>query len=64
MSNRVDKENKKTYIIAEKRLSELFKSPTDKNGAPLYEIKQKYKGKDLKGKKYKPLFPYFLDVSS
>jgi len=45
---------KKQYIIAEKRTSELFKDPKD------FKVLGKMKGKELKDKKYTPLFPYFL----
>jgi len=47
------KETGKLYIMAEKRVPDLFKT------ADLYVVKEKYKGKDLKGKRYVPLFPYF-----
>lgn len=52
----LDKEKKKTYILAEKRLVELYTSPDQ------YEIKGKCKGVELKGKRYTPLFPYFEKV--
>jgi isoleucyl-tRNA synthetase len=46
---------KETFILLEARLVELFKDPSE------YSVVAKYKGKDLKGKKYIPLFDYFLD---
>jgi len=55
----VDRETKHTYILAEKRIQELYKAEKDKNGNPFYDVQKKFKGKDLKGKKYKPIFPYF-----
>ncbi|XP_032893153.1 isoleucine--tRNA ligase, cytoplasmic [Amblyraja radiata] len=43
------------YIIMEARLVALFKSDTE------YNILERFKGIALKGKKYKPLFDYFLE---
>ncbi|XP_069002525.1 isoleucine--tRNA ligase, cytoplasmic [Embiotoca jacksoni] len=43
----------KTYIMMEARLGALFKSESE------YTILDKFPGKTLKGKKYKPLFQYF-----
>ena len=40
------------YIIAEARLGANFKE---------YEVIETFKGKTLKDKRYKPLFPYFVD---
>lgn len=42
-----------TYIMMEARLGALFKSESE------YTILDKFPGKVLKGKKYKPLFQYF-----
>ena len=42
------------YILAKSHLEEIFK---DKN----YEILEEFKGKDLIGKKYKPLFNYYTE---
>ncbi|KAF3690036.1 Isoleucine--tRNA ligase, cytoplasmic [Channa argus] len=47
----------KTYIMMEARLGALFKSESD------YTLLDKFPGKMLKGKKYKPLFPYFAKCS-
>eukprot|EP01114_Cavostelium_apophysatum_P008374 TRINITY_DN2080_c0_g1_i1.p1 TRINITY_DN2080_c0_g1~~TRINITY_DN2080_c0_g1_i1.p1 ORF type:complete len:1229 (-),score=422.42 TRINITY_DN2080_c0_g1_i1:80-3766(-) len=64
-----DKANKKEYILLEKRLSEIFpKIPADKKdfnveNNDFYEVKKRYKGKDLKGKRYTPLFDYFKGES-
>uniref|UniRef100_A0A8B9HXZ5 isoleucine--tRNA ligase n=1 Tax=Astyanax mexicanus TaxID=7994 RepID=A0A8B9HXZ5_ASTMX len=43
----------KVYIMMEARLGALFKSESE------YTILDKFPGKTLKGKKYKPLFDYF-----
>ncbi len=42
------------YIVAKNRLNEVFKNEH-------YEIVAEFKGKDLIGKKYKPLFDYYYD---
>nr|XP_057911034.1 isoleucine--tRNA ligase, cytoplasmic [Doryrhamphus excisus] len=43
----------KTYIMMESRLGALFKSESE------YTLMDKFPGKTLSGKKYKPLFNYF-----
>lgn len=43
----------KTYIMMEARLGALFKTESE------YTLLDKFPGKTLKGKKYKPLFHYF-----
>ncbi|XP_017264217.1 isoleucine--tRNA ligase, cytoplasmic [Kryptolebias marmoratus] len=43
----------KTYIMMEARLGAYFKSESE------YTVLDKFPGKTLKGKKYKPLFQYF-----
>ncbi|XP_078104974.1 isoleucine--tRNA ligase, cytoplasmic [Sander vitreus] len=48
-----DSATEKTYILMEARLGALFKSESE------YTILDKFPGKTLKGKKYKPLFQYF-----
>lgn len=49
----------KLFVILESRIDELFKKPEE------YEImKEQFKGSDLVGKKYAPLFPYFLHLKS
>eukprot|EP00026_Physarum_polycephalum_P001231 Phypoly_transcript_01232.p1 GENE.Phypoly_transcript_01232~~Phypoly_transcript_01232.p1 ORF type:complete len:1147 (-),score=157.12 Phypoly_transcript_01232:70-3510(-) len=50
-----DNQRKKEFIILEARLSALYKNP-----AKDIVIKAKLKGKELAGKKYTPLFNYFL----
>ncbi|XP_041129099.1 isoleucine--tRNA ligase, cytoplasmic-like [Polyodon spathula] len=49
-----DHDTGKVYIMMEARLSALFKSDAE------YTLLDKFPGKTLKGKKYKPLFDYFL----
>ncbi|XP_035244059.1 isoleucine--tRNA ligase, cytoplasmic [Anguilla anguilla] len=44
----------KVYILMEARLGALFKSEDE------YAVLEKFPGKTLKGKKYRPLFEYFL----
>ncbi|XP_064632700.1 isoleucine--tRNA ligase, cytoplasmic-like [Lineus longissimus] len=48
-----DNSNQKLYIMMEARLVALFKTPEE------YTILDRFLGKTLKGKTYKPLFPYF-----
>ncbi|HEY9594609.1 MAG TPA: isoleucine--tRNA ligase [Spirochaetia bacterium] len=50
------KDGAELYILAEQRLSAYYKSPDQ------YEIVARYKGKDLKGKGYTPLFPFFAHL--
>ncbi|RXN31950.1 isoleucine--tRNA cytoplasmic [Labeo rohita] len=49
-----DNSSQKVYIMMEARLVALFKSDSE------YTILDKFPGKTLKGKKYKPLFEYFI----
>jgi isoleucyl-tRNA synthetase len=58
--------NNQLFIILEKRLSQILpainkKDITDEKRAEMYEIVKRYKGRDLMGLKYKPLFNYFVD---
>jgi len=46
------------YILAEATLQANFKNPAD------YTVVSKFKGSELKGKKYKPPFEYFADRAS
>lgn len=48
------KTNKK-YILMKNRLSVLFKKPTE------YKIIEEFKGKQLEGEFYEPLFNYFVE---
>jgi len=47
--------NDEKYIIALDRIPQYYKNPND------YEIIEEFLGKKLKGKKYKPLLPYYAD---
>ena len=49
-------DEKPCYVMAEARLNSIFR----KEGA--FEIVAKFKGADLKGWKYEPLFPYFAEL--
>ena len=48
-----------TWILASSRLCELYKKP--KKGKD-YTVVETFKGKDLEGKSYVPLFNYFKEV--
>jgi len=50
------KDGDEYYILAESRLSAYYKEEDS------YEIVQRYKGEELKGLSYEPLFPYFADL--
>ncbi len=43
------------FILGEERLSSYYKNEDD------YQIIERYKGKDLEGLSYEPLFPYFAE---
>ncbi|XP_029947931.1 isoleucine--tRNA ligase, cytoplasmic-like [Salarias fasciatus] len=51
-----DNSTDKMYIMMEARLGALFKSESE------YTVLDKFPGKVLKGKKYKPLFQYFVKL--
>jgi len=53
-----DNATEKVYIMMEARLSALFKNESE------YTILEKFEGKALEGKHYKPLFPYFEKMKS
>jgi len=61
-----DKKADKTYIMAKARLPQLFPQMNNKKkwkksmAAELFEIKEEMKGQDLVGKRYKPLFDFFV----
>lgn len=46
------------YILMEARLVSMYKTEEE------YDVLAKYKGVELKGKKYKPLFNYFAHLKS
>ncbi|XP_065830323.1 isoleucine--tRNA ligase, cytoplasmic-like [Oscarella lobularis] len=48
-----DKSTGRIYIMMEKRLEALFKHEDE------YEVLKRFQGKELEGKSYEPLFPYF-----
>jgi len=52
-----DKTHNTHFVFAECRLTELYHGKTAKD----YEIKSKFKGTELAGKEYIPLFDYFHD---
>ena len=52
------KDGAEQYILAEDRLPAYYKDPS------AYEIVARYKGSELKGKSYKPLFPFFADLKA
>lgn len=51
----VTDEAKPVYIMAKARLSAIFKKEAE------YEIVSEFKGTELKGATYEPIFPYFAD---
>jgi len=53
-----DHESKEFYYVAEERLDFLYK-PQKKNKELAYSVVDTVKGKDLVGRSYEPLFPYF-----
>jgi len=62
----LNKKSGKTFILAKTRLCQLYPIMNSKKWKPkmaeeLYEIKETCKGKDLVGKRYKPLFDYFAN---
>jgi isoleucyl-tRNA synthetase len=54
------------YVLAEERLCELYKGGTKAKGNKKkgYEPLSKFKGIELVGKKYTPIFPYYKDRAS
>lgn len=53
-----DNETNQVYYLAESRLSSVYK-PAKKGAETPYVVLGTYLGKDLKDRKYVPLFPYF-----
>jgi len=51
-----DKEDGSVYLVAETRLSAYYKKPEEQ-----VDIVARFKGSDLVGATYTPLFPYFAD---
>lgn len=52
-----DEKKDKYFILMESLIKTLYKKPAQEK----YKVVQKYKGSDLVGLKYKPLYPYFVD---
>ncbi len=52
----LDMETEDEYILGKSRISAYYKDDTQ------YRILEEYKGKELKGMRYEPLFPYFADL--
>ncbi|MFN3411147.1 MAG: isoleucine--tRNA ligase [Exilispira sp.] len=52
-----DHQSKERYILALARLNHYYKDQNE------YTIKKRFLGKELEGKKYIPLFPYFENIS-
>ncbi|MDA3837305.1 MAG: isoleucine--tRNA ligase [Nanoarchaeota archaeon] len=53
-----DKSDGSTYVMAKELISSFYKSEEE------YDITKVVKGKELEGKKYEPLFPYFKDTEN
>ena len=51
-----DLQSNEYYILGEARLSHYYRDSS------LYEIIQRYKGSELAGLRYEPLFPFFADL--
>ena len=56
-----DKATGHKYILLEKRLDALYKNP-GKGENTEFTVLERFKGQDLVGKKYVPLFDYFYEV--
>ncbi|HUV08154.1 MAG TPA: isoleucine--tRNA ligase, partial [Spirochaetia bacterium] len=50
------KDGREYFILAEDRLGEYYRDPSE------YEIVERLKGRDMEGKAYEPLFPFFADL--
>ncbi len=53
-----DKENGEIYVLATARVAAYYKSEDQ------YEVVKVYKGKELLGWTYEPIFPYFADTAN
>lgn len=56
----LDEESGRKYILMESGMSRLYKDPKKAK----YKVVEKLRGKDLIGRKYKPVFNYFTDKFS
>lgn len=54
----LDKESGESYILGEARLGAYYRDPS------LYEVQERFKGADLEGLRYEPLFPFFKDLAA
>jgi isoleucyl-tRNA synthetase len=52
-----DRKSGMNYILLESLIGTLYKKPDKED----YEVVARYKGSDLQGWRYEPLFPYFYD---
>lgn len=59
-----DKERDTNFILCEKLLSTLYKDAAKAKKEKKYEVLETYKGKDLVGLQYEPLFNYFKEKVS
>lgn len=64
----LDKKTGQMYIVGKSRICQLYPIMNSKKWKPkmadeLYEILETFPGKELVGKKYKPIFDYFLKDS-
>ncbi|POY75658.1 putative Isoleucine--tRNA ligase [Rhodotorula taiwanensis] len=56
-----DVERDANFILCDKLLSILYKDPVKAKKEKKFEVLETYKGTDLFGKEYVPLFPYFKE---
>ena len=56
-----DVERDANFILCDKLLSCLYKDPVKAKKEKKYEVLETYKGTDLVGMEYEPLFPYFKE---
>ncbi|GAA5879032.1 hypothetical protein JCM3774_004476 [Rhodotorula dairenensis] len=56
-----DVERDANFILCDKLLSCLYKDPAKAKKEKKYEVLETYKGTDLVGMEYEPLFPYFKE---
>ncbi|GAA5973857.1 hypothetical protein JCM11641_003196 [Rhodosporidiobolus odoratus] len=56
-----DKERDRNYVLCDKLLSTLYKDAVKAKKEKKYEVLATYKGTDLVGWTYEPLFPYFKE---
>lgn len=51
-----------TYILAKELVDSVLSCVTAEEGQKKYDILETYKGSDLVGMKYEPLYPYAIDI--